>query len=275
VAGSGDLDFVRGPRVALGQHTRRLARHLESQQGQSVRSGARRLDVVRKAVPALIAVQLGLLLAGCGAEESPGHLAQRRLAVNSVAMNGIGSACDQTTAMGFDLLCPTWLPGGDGNQWAGEAVGGVDRCSYLVSILGSSSSDSVPFHVMFGGRCRRFSLVQTRTGRWPAKPNFASYLGLIGHAPPKPSRQQDLSPHSVKVLERTTVGSSLALLLQIPDYPNAGIQEGHYAIVWNRGNDGYELSFHYQSRAQHGLPPTPAEIEALRRAANEMTKPLP
>lgn len=226
---------------------------------------------------------LALALVSCGGGSAPsrarrhrpvqGHPTQTRLAANSVAMNGISAACGETAVMGVDLLCPTWLPGGDGDQWAGEAVGGVDRCSYLVSILGSSSTDSVPFHVMFGGRCGRFLLVETRTGRWPVKPNFVSYLGLIGEAPRRPGRQQYLSPLAVKVFERTTVGRSPALVLQIPDYPNAGIQQGHYAIVWNRGNDGYELSFHYPLRAQRGLPPTPAEIGALRRAANEMARP--
>lgn len=268
MAGSGGSDFARGRR-ALGQRSRRWRVTPRTRKiGQSGRGATS-----AKTVLALIAVLLGLLLAGCGSKKVQGHLTQTRLAVNSVAMNGIGSACGQTTAMGVDLLCPSWLPGGDGNQWAGEAVGGVGRCSYLVSILGSSSTDSVPFHVMFGGRCRRFSLVETRAGRWPVKPNFVSYLGLIGNAPPKPGRQQDLSPLAVKVFERTTVGRSVALVLQIPDYPNAGIQKGHYAIVWNRGNDGYELSFHYALRAQRGLPPTPAEIRALRRAANEMSRP--
>ncbi|MDQ6806883.1 MAG: hypothetical protein M3065_18425 [Actinomycetota bacterium] len=124
---------------------------------------------------------------------------------------------------------------------------------------------------MFGGRCQRFSLAQTSGGRWPIKPNFTDYLELIGEAPPLPGPHPAPTPVRLRVVQRTTVGASPAIVVQVAAYPNAGIQKSHYAIVWNRGPDGYELSFHYVPRGDRGLPPSHAEVQALRAASGEVT----
>ena len=221
---------------------------------------------------AAVAVLAGLVVSaaalGCGSQRVRTGLPG--LAANSVAANGIDSACGQITDASVVVLCPTWLPGGDNDPWAGGPVGGSGGCAYLVSILGGTASDTVPFHVMFGGRCHRFSLAQTPSGEWPRRPNFTNYLGLIGQAPRTAGGPTEPPPIRLKVVERTTVGNGAALMVRVPPYPDAGIQEGHYAIVWNHGQDGYELSFHYSPRGAEGLPPTPEEREALRASASEM-----
>ncbi len=205
----------------------------------------------------------------CGSTKGSRRTAGPRLDANSVALNGIDQACGEAATPAVTVLCPTWLPGGNGDQWAGGLVGGAGRCGYLVSIIGRSASD-VPFHVMFGGRCQRFSLAQTRGGRWPIEPNFTDYLELVGEGPPRPGPHPAPTPVRLRVVQRTTVAAIPALVVQVASYPNAGIQKSHYAIVWNRGTDGYELSFHYAPRGDRGLPPTHAEVQALRMASGEM-----
>ncbi len=195
-----------------------------------------------------------------------------RLKPNSVAANGIDHACGLASTVSVIVLCPAWLPGGNGEQWGGGPVGGAGRCAYLISISGGSGSAEVPFHVMLGGRCHRFSLAQTQHGRWPITPNFTDYLELIGETCPRPGRHPPSIPVRLRVVQRTTVAANRAIVVQVPPYPDAGIQKSHYAIVWNRGTAGYELSFHYVPRGDSGLPPTPAEVQALRLAAAEMVR---
>ncbi len=193
-----------------------------------------------------------------------------RLNPNSVAANGINQACGAVAITSVVVMCPAWLPGGNSQQWSGGPVGGAGGCGYLISIIGGSASAEIPFHVMFGGRCKRFSLAQAPDGRWPLTPNFTDYLELIGETPPRPGSRFPQIPIRLRVVERTTVAAAPAIVVQVAAYPNAGIQKGHYAIIWNRGTNGYELSFHYLPRGESGLPPTPAEVQALRSAATGM-----
>lgn len=223
----------------------------------------------RAALVALVSV----VVVGCGGSQAaPARNPTETLRASSVAANGIASACGQAPAVGVRVLCPTRLPGGDSDPWAGGPVGATAGCSYLISILGGTASSTLPFHVMFGGRCRQFSMNETASGEWPVRPNFTDYLELIGHAPRSvgPASSTPPAPIRLRVVEKTTVGASAALVVRVPPYPNAGIQQGHYAIVWNHGHGGYELSFHYSSRSAAGATATRQQLDALRLAASAM-----
>lgn len=231
-----------------------------------------------RTVIAAVVVAVGLGIVSCGGR-APGKGFRSvprgtrpapQLGTHSAALSGIQSACRQARSSAR-VLCPFWLPGGGADAWSGGPVGTSDRCSYLVSLLGTKTGRATPFHVMFGGRCQAIGLATNRAGRWPIRPNFRQYLELIGEPPP-PRQSGPLPPPRpvrVRVVARAMVGDERAIVVQIPHYPNAGIQEGHYAIVWNQSGDGYELSYHY-ARGDNGKPPTRAEIRALRAGAASM-----
>jgi hypothetical protein len=74
------------------------------------------------------------------------------------------------------VACPRQLP--DGN-WSVSAVTVRRRgCAYLVDLTGTPRDErDVPFHLLFGGRCRRWALAATG-GRWPALRLHGDDLGL-------------------------------------------------------------------------------------------------
>lgn len=213
---------------------------------------------------------IGAALLGCGGSVESSSKHDRASGSVSAAARGISEACSGLGRTTVRVLCPAWLPGGPADRWSGGPLSGGGRCSYLISAVGSVSSDQVPFHVMFGGRCRRFSLAETARKQWPIRPDFNHYLGLIGENPPHAGKLPPAVPVRLRVIERTAIGQTPAVVLQVAAYPDAGVQKGHYAIVWNRGDAGYELSYHYTPRGDNGQPPTQAEIQALRRGAAAM-----
>ena len=233
--------------------------HLSRTQGASAGGRAR--------VAGLVIVAAALT--ACGGARHPTRASRSSLiAVNSPAANGIDSACGTVTSAAR-VLCPSWLPGGGSDQWQGGAVGTNEHCSYLVTLLGTKTAPAVPFHVMFGGRCRLLSLDVTKHGRWPERPDFTHYLGLVGETQPRAGRNAPPVPVRLRVIAHTTVRGQPALIVQVASYPNAGIQKGHYAIVWNEDGDGYALSYHYL-RGDAGEPPTPPDVQALRHGAMRM-----
>ncbi len=211
-----------------------------------------------------------LAVAGCAGPKvaEPTSAERAGLAQGSTALNGIESACGEVSTS-VRVLCPGWLPGGNHNEWGGMQVGTSGRCSYLVTLLGTVVTQEVPFHVMFGGRCRPFSLAITKNRQWPVKPDFTNYLGLIGEPPPREGPARAAIPVHLHVVQETTLRTGKALVVAVASYPNAGIQKGHYAIIWNSEGSGYELSYHYL-RGDAGQPPTAADIADLKRGALSM-----
>jgi hypothetical protein len=125
-----------------------------------------------------------------------------------------------------------------------------------------------PFHVIFGGRCGRFSL-RTRNGHWPRSPNEQDFLGLVARRSLKPGQKR--APLQLpRVAAQVSVGRRPALLCVIAPYPDGGIHGGHYVVVWDRGNAGYVMSFHYP-RGDRRLKPRGSDVRALLRAATSMT----
>lgn len=179
------------------------------------------------------------------------------------------------------VLCPTWLPATDRGptRYKGFSVSQRDfergECQYLIQMSydGPEAGPTVPFHILFGGRCERFPL-KTAQGHWPDGGSRVRYLRLLTRVAEPGSPAEIVRP---RVVTRVTVRRRAALVLQVAPYPRGGIHGGHYAIVWNRRDAGYVLSLHYR-RGDAGsggtdapLPPRQSDIRALVRAAGSMT----
>ena len=50
-----------------------------------------------------------------------------------------------------------------------------------------------------------------------------------------------------RILRRTTIQGTGALVLLAPAYPDGGLMGGHIIVLWNRGHHGYLLSLHFDS----------------------------
>lgn len=206
-----------------------------------------------------------------------------RVSEPSVITEELARACTALAASErIAVLCPTWLPSTrtGAARYAGFSVSQADfergECQYLTQIgySGHGSGRTVPFHILFGGRCEPFPL-KTRQGRWPARGNRVRDLRLTNRVG-NPGRPDTIV--RPKVVGRATVRRRPALVLQVAPYPDGGIHGGHYAIVWNRGDAGYALSLHYsrdggaESGGSDGaLPPRRADVRALVRGARSMT----
>ena len=210
-------------------------------------------------VAVLAVVVLGVVaLAGPGcAESSSGAAEPERLALR---------ACEALArSERLVVLCPGWLPSrrGQMERYEGYSLSRRDfesgRCHYLTQLgyRGPGAGEAVPFHVLFGGRCRPIALA-----------------GGVGST--LRTRALRLVPSRIEA--KLEVDGARALVLRVPPYPGGGIHGGHYAIVWNRGGHGYVLSLHlYRGDSAYDgyprpLPPRGSDIRALRRAAERMVE---
>jgi hypothetical protein len=169
--------------------------------------------------------------------------------------------------------CPPAIPLADG-AWGRARALDSDSCEYLVDLEPGTSSDASTggpiFHLLFGGRCRRFDLT-TNDRRWPTHGFFANNLRLVGVAPLEPgqsARADQPTPARPRVLGRTRIDDSPALLLSYPAHPLTTVHSGHLASVWNETQTGYAVSAHPRD------PRTPRKerraIKALRAMALAM-----
>jgi hypothetical protein len=145
--------------------------------------------------------------------------------------------------------CPPAIPLADG-AWGRARALDSDSCEYLVDLGPGTSRDASTggsiFHLLFGGRCRRFDLT-TDDRRWPTDGFFANDLRLVGVAPLEPgqsARADQAAPARPRVLGRTRIDDSPALLLRYPAQPLTTVHSGHLAIVWNEAHAGYAVSAH-------------------------------
>ncbi len=147
---------------------------------------------------------------------------------------------------------------------------GAGSCSWLAGFQYPRPPGREPdavFHLLIGGRCDPFPLT-TRNGRWPASVDeIEPSLRLVGSGSlsvgdPAGTRYPRVRP---KVVARTTVGGSPALVLAFAPYPESGtIHGGHQAIVFNRGGDGQTVSMHFARGSQT------QRVELLRKVAASM-----
>ena len=184
-------------------------------------------------MPRLATVLLVLALAGCGEEPRPAPPRPADAPPDvAAATPAVGRACARIDDLRVAVRCPRVLPRG---RFELPRSYGVAPCSYLLNLepRGGALREAPLFHVLFGGRCGRWSLV-VRGGRWPAA------------APPADARRRGLDLRlgaGLRVVRRTP---SL-LVLANPPYPEGGIHGGHLTVVWNAGGDGYAVSAHVRA----------------------------
>jgi hypothetical protein len=224
---------------------------------------------------------MSAFVAACdGSSRDTRPLGTDRVSEPSVITGELERACTALAASErIAVLCPTWLPSTrtGAERYAGFSMSQADfergACQYLtqISYTGSGAGRTVPFHILFGGRCEPFPL-KTRQGHWPARGNLGRDLRLTNRVRTPGRPDTIVRP---KVVYRATVRRRPALVLQVAPYPDGGIHGGHYAIVWNRGDAGYALSLHYTRGGESGggdaLPPRRANVRALVRGARSMT----
>jgi hypothetical protein len=187
----------------------------------------------------------------------------------------VRSACAELAAEpGLQIRCPTWLPGFGRqrarNSFESHPSNDVGGCGYLVELVvrRAPQRPDIPFHIIFGGECRAFSL-KVHGGHWPPEPRFGDALGLVTHKPLSP-RQRRERLEVPRVLAQVPFMGARALVLMVAPYPSGGINGGHVALVWNESGSGYLMSFHY-ARDTAGTAPTHHEVQELMRAARSMT----
>lgn len=257
---------------------------MRSTQWDSNSSTARPLRFLTSAGPALRFTLAGICLAapGCGGGDSsarspasPSRSASPG-AVAGLRGSPLGKACSRLApGSRVTVRCPSWLP----TQGARRALGAgfeihshtPGQCAYLVELIAKryTASNTAPFHVFVGGRCRPFSLAE-RNGRWPARPNTTDYLGLVSPKPLVPGQTTAPALSVPRVVAKTAVGRSPALLCQVDTYPSGGIHGGHYALAYSDHASGYILSFHYP-RGDKGERPQKRQLRLLQRTAASMT----
>jgi hypothetical protein len=215
------------------------------------------------------------VVAACLSACGRGHASQARSAGVTNPAARLRAVCTGVAREpGLHVLCPTWLPTlspgrGEGSEFQSQVYSGGVRCGYLVELIAHRADPrgNVPFHIIFGGQCRAFSL-EVHGGRWPPHPRFGHALGLVTHKQLRPG--QHTAPLEVpRVVQRIKFRGRPALVLSMAPYPDGGINGGHYVLVWNQDRSGYIMSFHY-ARGDSGKPPRRSDSGALIRAAASM-----
>jgi len=231
--------------------------------------------LVRSAAAAALAVVV--IASSCGGADKTGGSGAGPSARSSSPPELTAACRKLVTTSRARILCPRWLPTSPAQNNGLSAID-VQRavpqtCGYFIEALGeglAGADAEIPFHFIIGGRCNQFSLAVAGDGRWPVRPNKQDYLALVGERSLRPGETS--APLELPVvIGRETIGGRPGLLCRITPYPDGGLHGGHYALIWNEGNDGYVISFHYR-RGDDRRPPTSREVRDLRRAARSMTE---
>jgi hypothetical protein len=237
-----------------------------------IQVGSRML--ARSAVASVLAAVV--IASSCGGDDENADSGGR--GARSLSPPELTAVCrDLVNTSRARILCPRWLPSPlarNGGLSAIDVQRSVPQtCGYFIEALakGHAAADAQsPFHFIIGGRCKRFSLAVAGDRRWPVRPNKQEYLALVGERSLRPGETS--APLQLPVvIGRETIGGRPGLLCRITPYPDGGLHGGHYALIWNEGNDGYVISFHYR-RGDDRLPPTSLEVRDLRRTALSMTE---
>lgn len=160
----------------------------------------------------------------------------------------LGTCRSAASAAPMPPHCPPAIPPADG-AWGPARALDSNACEYLIDLGPGTSRDNSRgpiYHLLFGGRCRRFDLTADDR-RWPKDGFFANDLRLVGVAPLEPGQSaatEQAAPARPRVLSPMRIDDSPALLLRYPANPLTTVHSGHLAIVWNEAQAGYAVSAH-------------------------------
>jgi hypothetical protein len=158
--------------------------------------------------------------------------------------------CAQRARRGdFSVLCPTRYPRAAGSQVAASGSSLRGPSFYWASfndVTGFPNDDDG--HLIFGGQRAPFSLAGSPGQTWP-RPRQRRPVAQLGLPRLLTTSLQGggrfVAQRPARILRRTTVRASEALILVAPPYPDGGFMGGHLIILWNRQHHGYMLSFHF------------------------------
>jgi hypothetical protein len=158
--------------------------------------------------------------------------------------------CVQRARRGdFPVLCPTRYPRTAGSQVTASGSSLRGPSFYWASfndVTGFPNDDDG--HLIFGGQRLAFSLAGSPGQTWPrpGQPRPVAQLGLPRLlTTPLQGGGRFVSQRPGRILRRTTVRTSEALILVAPPYPDGGFMGGHLIVLWNWKHHGYMLSFHF------------------------------
>ena len=179
----------------------------------------------------------------------------------AAALSVCGSASSQFTR---PARCPAVIPRSDG-AWGPARVLDRTPCEYLVELQPRAfrGAPQEIWHLLVGGRCRRFDLRTSGGGRWPARGFLAADLRLVGVHPLTPGQSGRGRPARPRVVKRLQIGDRPGLLLRYAPQPLTSVHTGHLAIVWNERSAAYVVSGHPADS------PTPAQNDRAIRALRE------
>jgi hypothetical protein len=149
----------------------------------------------------------------------------------------------------FPVLCPTRYPRAAGSQVTASGSSLRGPSFYWASfndVTGFPDDDDG--HLVFGGQRAPFSLAGSRGQTWPrpGQPRPVAQLGLPRLLTTSlQTGDRYVAQRPARILRRTTVRASEALILVAPPYPDGGFMGGHLIILWNWQHHGYMLSFHF------------------------------
>jgi hypothetical protein len=167
----------------------------------------------------------------------------------------------------FVVLCPSQVPPPPQGAEQHVRPGDFDPtgAAYLLEL--SYVPQEGTFHVLIGGRRDPFPLA-TRGDRWPATVPLDHDLRLIGRTqqtPTAPGRK----PIRPRLVTRTRIAGTRALILRVAPYPDGGVHGGHYAAIWNQDGHGYLVSIHVAEMVS-----VAAIVEDLQTLASTYRQPL-
>jgi hypothetical protein len=158
--------------------------------------------------------------------------------------------CSERARRGdFPVLCPTRYPRAAGSQVTASGSSLRGPSFYWASfndVTGFPNDDDG--HLIFGGQRMPFSLAGSPGQTWPrpGQPRPVEQLALPRLlTTPLQSGDRYVSQRPARILRRTTVRTSEALILGAPPYPDGGFMGGHLIVLWNWQHHGYMLSFHF------------------------------
>ena len=106
-------------------------------------------------------------------------------------------------------------------------------------------------HLVLGGQRPPFSMAGAAGEKWP-RPGERRPVEQLGLpriiTTPQQGGGNYVAQRPARIIRHTTIHARPALVLVAPPYPDGGFMGGHIIILWNQGEHGYLLSFHYNGR---------------------------
>lgn len=178
----------------------------------------------------------------------------------------------------FPVVCPTRWPHASSSSVAGSGSSVLGPSSYWGSFNDETGFGGDNGHLVFGGQRPRFSLAGSPKQTWPrpGQPQPIKQLNLPRYiATPQQGGGVFVAQRPARILRRSTVGGSPALVLVAPGYPTGGFNGGHVLVVWNWHVHGYFISLHYdgsRTGASYTQDARVAAALAIARSARPMER---